>query len=81
MGWYFVSREFFKEEKGEEYDVPSPLTKWRYIDCNNVEPVIQVVSESFIPDLFYEILVCGSNNANVDTDSFAAADALEFPFL
>jgi hypothetical protein len=55
--------------------------KRRQLDGHHVEPVIQIVAESAGRYLIFQILVGGGDDAGIDADGAAFADALELLLL
>src|SRR3954470_4159298 len=59
-------------------DVAGPLTQRGQRNRNDVEPEVEILPERTLRDRLREILVRGSEDAHVDLDLLAPANALDF---
>src|SRR5687767_4610337 len=58
-----------------------PLPKWRKHDLHDLEPVVQILAELAPLVHFFEIAVCGGEDAHVYGDSPAAAELFDLALL
>src|SRR5262249_20754843 len=65
----------------EQRNVFAPLAKRWEVDWNDIQSVIEVLTESTLTHHAFKICACRGDNSDIDLDSTAAADALELPFL
>src|SRR3982751_845879 len=65
----------------EKRNVFASGTKRRQLQRNHVQPVEQILAESARADFFSQVLVRGSNDANVDLARDVLPDTLVLPFL
>ena len=65
----------------EQRDVLAPLAQRRERDGKDIQPVVEIVAESTLPDFFRQIAIGGRDHAHVDVDGARAPQALELPFL
>jgi len=57
------------------------LSQRRHLYSNYIEAIVQVLSESPLGDGFFEILVCGDDQADVNFNPLVSTDSLKFPVL
>jgi len=69
---------FFQEKPGKLRDVLFPFPERRQRDIDNVQTVIEVLSETACPDQCGEVLVRGRYDARVDSKSLVSTDPPEF---
>ena len=62
---------------GEGNDVLGALPQWRNAELNLTETVKKILAEAAVFDRCFEILVGGSDNADIDLDLTVAAEAVE----
>ena len=62
---------------GQLGNVLAPLPERRHGDRDDIEAVIEVFAELGFRDQTFEILVCRGDEAHIDLDRFAGANALE----
>jgi hypothetical protein len=70
-----------EKESNQTGDVLSPLAEWRQLDGNNIEPEIQLFSESAALDGDLKVLVRGSNDSRFHLYPLVAAQGLDFTLL
>jgi len=51
------------------------------MDAKDIKAIIEIFSKPFLFDRLIDIFVCGSDNADINTDHTLAANPLKFPFL
>ena len=66
---------------GDHQHVFTPLTERRQHDRHHIQAVIQVLSESPLRDLLFQILLCGAHQPDIRLDRVVATDTFELPFL
>jgi hypothetical protein len=70
--------ELLKEHLGESHDVVAPVAERRDIDAEEVEPMIEIFAEFALGDRIGEVTIGGSDDADIDREFLAAADAADF---
>jgi hypothetical protein len=73
--------EAAQEVLGEQQGVAAAQAQRRQLDVHDVEAIIKVLAEAALADVLGEVAVGGGDEAHVDLDRLAAADALEGPLL
>ena len=76
-----VGADLLEKVRDEHRDVLAALAQRRQLDRHDREPVVQVLAEPPAGDLGLQILVRRGDDADVDLDRLAAADALELALL
>ena len=76
-GVHFV----FQEMRDDERDIFGAFFERRNLDGNDVKAIIKVFAEGAFFDSFFERLVGGGKDADVDGDGDVVADAADFFFL
>src|ERR1700761_4913623 len=66
---------------GQQGNVIFALSQRRYLHCKNVQPVIQVLSETTSFDVSREFPIRGRNDSHVDFTRCIVADAFVLPLL
>src|SRR6266849_1025781 len=61
--------ELVQEMPGQDGDVLFAVAQRRHEEGNYVQPIEEILAEGAARDLLFEILVCGSEHANVDAQS------------
>ena len=69
--------ELGKEVPAQQLDVAGALAQRRKVQAQDVQPVIEIFTEPPLLDLPGQILVGGSDDANVDRDRMAGPDPLD----
>ncbi|OPZ05947.1 MAG: hypothetical protein BWZ08_02381 [candidate division BRC1 bacterium ADurb.BinA292] len=72
---------FFDEVVGEFEDVALALAQRRHVDGEDIEPVVEILPEFGGFDHLFEVAVGRGDDADIDRDRAAAADALDFALL
>ncbi len=65
----------------EKRDIFFPFPQGRQVDPDHVEPVVQIFTESPLSHPFFEILVGGGDDANIQVFHIGAAHALKLSLL
>ena len=73
--------ELVHEELDEQGDVVAALAQRRQADGEDVEAVVEVLTESFLVNRLKQVAVAGGDDTHVDADGGDAADAVEFALL
>ncbi len=58
-----------------------PLPQRRYVDINDIQPVIEVLPKLPDMDTFLEVFIGGGNHTEIDFYRLAVADPLELVVL
>ena len=74
----FHARDEFADQQG---DVFAAVFQIRHLDGKHVQTVVEVLAETPLGDLVFQIAVGGGNDAYIDLDALVAADPLEHPLL
>ena len=75
-------RPYWRPNLGEEFadeerDVLLALAKRGDEERHDVQTIEEVFAEVALGDLFFEVLVCGGDEAHIDTDGLRSADGRE----
>src|ERR1700730_5366894 len=65
----------------EQRNVLPSFAKRRYLDGNNAQPIIEILSKTAFCNLFLELFVGGRDDSDVDVAFFVAAYWTDFAFL
>ena len=76
-----LAREAVEEMAGEQHRVARPLGEAGDLHDDLGEAIIEVLAEAAVGDHRLEVLVRRADDARVDGDRLAAADALDHPLL
>ena len=80
-GLLIVGREPLQERTGEHDDVAAPQTKRWHVEMHHVEAVEEVLAEAPLANLGRQVSIRRCDDAYVDRDRVASADALEGSLL
>ena len=70
-----------KDIIGQLRDVHGAFAQWWYFYAHDIEAVVKILAECFIDHHFFNILVGGSDKADVGLDGSAATHPLNFALL
>jgi hypothetical protein len=76
-----VSFMLSEKESNQTGNVLSALAEWRQLDGNNIEPEIQLFSESAALDGGLKVLVRGGDDSRFHWYPLVAAQRLDFTLL
>ncbi|MCK7492813.1 MAG: hypothetical protein MZW92_15760, partial [Comamonadaceae bacterium] len=65
----------------QQGDIFSACPKRRHVKRDDIQPVEEVFTKPAIADLLFEMLVCRSNDTNINFDCAGPADTFEFSLL
>src|SRR5262245_10128100 len=76
-----LSRIFSYEVQSERQKVLGPLAQWRDVQADDLQAVIEVVTEFSSRDCGLQVAVSCSDDADIDTHGNHAAEPLDFALL
>ena len=65
----------------QKRNIATALPQWRNVNGNNMQPVIQLLSEPALLNRLRQILIRLRNDADIDIDCPCPAHALKAPLL
>ncbi len=66
---------------GQHRDIGAARAQRRQRDRHHVDPVVEVLAEALLGDLFGQIAIGGGDQPHVDVEGLVAADPPHFLFL
>ncbi len=69
-----AGRQALDDAAGDQRDVLGAFAQGRGLQAKNIQPVVQVLSETPAPDRVAQILMGGGDDPDVDGDGLGAAE-------
>ena len=66
----------FQEVIDQQWDVLPPVSQWRQVYGHDVEAIVQILAESAVANLFFQILIGGRHDPHVHASGVRAAFTL-----